>query len=571
MKKDEKVQTRLRYLGLIILVICILFVSDKTVIKAEEADMVIKTVDELNAFAESVNAGNDYEGKIIKLGADIKYDGTTINNFTPIGNGEGWFSGTFDGAGYTISGIIVEGERFTGLFGRVEGEVTIKNVILDNCKFSGMGFVGGICGYVGPRYDTEIVNCVNKNGRVELVGDWGGTIGGIVGYCDGIKIKNCYTSGKISVIADGSSWIDVAGIANFAEEICNSYNEAAIDVKLYGVNKDNGAGVRIGGITSWGHTIENCYNTGKISVKGASGSIVGSVAGGVYETAINCYSSKDSYSKAFGYSDTSTKNCKLYSRSYMQTSEFRNLLNKNRETHKDWFGWEFRSGESKYPILEKVVRMNKCTIKVSTSDYAYNKKNIKPKVTVIYAGKKLKNGTDFKVTYSNNKYIGKAKIKIVGQRNYVGSVTKKFNIIAKKGTSFNVSGNKYTITSSSTVKFSGVTNSNTNNVVIPKTVCIGKKNFKVTEIADKALKGKRKVTMVTIGDNVKKIGKEAFSGCSKLSKITIKSTNLKSVGANALKGIKSTAKITVPSKKYKAYKALLKNKGQSSKVKIVKL
>lgn len=45
---------------------------------------------------------------------------------------------------------------------------------------------------------------------------------------------------------------------------------------------------------------------------------------------------------------------------------------------------------------------------------------------------------------------------------------------------------------------------------------------------------------------------------------------MKSVEKNALKGIKATAKIKVPSKKLKAYKNLLKDKGQSSKVKITK-
>lgn len=44
----------------------------------------------------------------------------------------------------------------------------------------------------------------------------------------------------------------------------------------------------------------------------------------------------------------------------------------------------------------------------------------------------------------------------------------------------------------------------------------------------------------------------------------------KSVGKNAFKGIKANAKIKVPSKKLKAYKKILKNKGQGNKVKIVK-
>ena len=63
---------------------------------------------------------------------------------------------------------------------------------------------------------------------------------------------------------------------------------------------------------------------------------------------------------------------------------------------------------------------------------------------------------------------------------------------------------------------------------------------------------------------------DCFRGCSKLKSINIKSKKLKTVGKNAFKSIKSSAKIKVPSSKLKNYKKLLKNKGQSKKVKITK-
>lgn len=141
---------------------------------------------------------------------------------------------------------------------------------------------------------------------------------------------------------------------------------------------------------------------------------------------------------------------------------------------------------------------------------------------------------------------------IKGKR-YSGTVTKTFKITVEKGASYTVGAYKYKISSSSAVAFAGIKNTKTTKVVIPKTVKIGGKTFKITSIANKALSKQTKVTSVTIGANVTSIGKEAFRNCSKLSTITIKSTKLKSVGTNACKGIKATAKIKVPSKKRKHY------------------
>ena len=66
------------------------------------------------------------------------------------------------------------------------------------------------------------------------------------------------------------------------------------------------------------------------------------------------------------------------------------------------------------------------------------------------------------------------------------------------------------------------------------------------------------------------IKSKAFYGEKKLKKITIKSTTLKTVGKNAFKGINKKAKIKVPASKLKAYKKLLKKKGQKKTVKITK-
>ena len=106
--------------------------------------------------------------------------------------------------------------------------------------------------------------------------------------------------------------------------------------------------------------------------------------------------------------------------------------------------------------------------------------------------------------------------------------------------------------------------------VIPATIKSGNYTFKVTSIANKAFKGDKKLKKVVIGKNVQVIGKRAFEKAKNLRSITIKSVSLKKVGRSAFKGIHAKAKIKVPAKKLKAYKRLLKKKGQKSSVKIIK-
>ncbi|MDB8749568.1 Ig-like domain-containing protein [Ruminococcus bicirculans] len=62
------------------------------------------------------------------------------------------------------------------------------------------------------------------------------------------------------------------------------------------------------------------------------------------------------------------------------------------------------------------------------SNKSYTGKNITQSITVKYNGKTLKNGTDYTVSYSNNKNIGTAAVKIAGKGSYTGTITKTFKI-----------------------------------------------------------------------------------------------------------------------------------------------
>ncbi len=88
------------------------------------------------------------------------------------------------------------------------------------------------------------------------------------------------------------------------------------------------------------------------------------------------------------------------------------------------------------------------------------------------------------------------------------------------------------------------------------------KTYKVTEISADAFKNRKYLTKITIGKNVKKIGKNAFMGCKKLKTVKIKCQSLKKIGKNAFKNIKKTAVFKLYGKKKRktAIRKLLKKK-----------
>ena len=154
----------------------------------------------------------------------------------------------------------------------------------------------------------------------------------------------------------------------------------------------------------------------------------------------------------------------------------------------------------------------------------------------------------------------------------------------------------YRVTSltAATVEVAAQKNTALTKIVVPDTIILDKKTYKVTSVAASAFKNFKKATTATIGKNVETIGDGAFAGCAKLKKVTIKSTtltsvgrkafqkckalkniiikskSLKTVGKNAFKGIHKKAAIKVPAAKYKNYVKILSKKGQAKTVKIKK-
>lgn len=133
-------------------------------------------------------------------------------------------------------------------------------------------------------------------------------------------------------------------------------------------------------------------------------------------------------------------------------------------------------------------------------------------------------------------------------------------------------GNIYKVTSSrsssQTVAFIG--NKVKTSVIIPTTIKIKGATYKVTEISTNAFKNNRKLKKVVIGQNIVRIGKNAFYGCKKLTSITIKSSRLtlKNIGKNAFKNTSPKATVKVPKKQKALYNQILKKRGLNKKAKV---
>ncbi len=92
------------------------------------------------------------------------------------------------------------------------------------------------------------------------------------------------------------------------------------------------------------------------------------------------------------------------------------------------------------PEISMGSSSTKATKKISSleiddvSDYTYTGEARKPSVKIYDGDYKLVKGTDYTLTYKNNKEIGTASVTIKGKGKYTGSKTIKFDIVPKKPT-----------------------------------------------------------------------------------------------------------------------------------------
>ncbi|WP_408071584.1 phage tail tip lysozyme [Butyrivibrio sp. JL13D10] len=128
----------------------------------------------------------------------------------------------------------------------------------------------------------------------------------------------------------------------------------------------------------------------------------------------------------------------------------------------------------------------------------------------------------------------------------------------QKGKTYVTDAGVFKATGDFEVAFKGVADPEATSLSIPNKVKIGEITAKVTSINAKACKGNDNLTKVTIGTNVEKIGKNAFDGCSNLTKISIKSKKVSTFSKGCFKKISDDAVFYVKSSVKKNYTAKIK-------------
>ena len=216
---------------------------------------VIDTAEDLMAFAEAINAGNDYSGKTVILTADIDLTGET---WVPIGTAENAFAGTFDGNGKTISNLKIEAGDFTGLFGYVS-DATIKNVVLEDAQVSGGERVGALIGRITGDAVVSDCSVVGDSTVAGSDSNTGGLIGEIVN--GEVELTNLVNNAAVENTKSSNS--RAGGIVG---QVTTNANVTLIDCVNNGVVKTNNgyAGGIVSAYQSGTLTLDNCVNTGDL-------------------------------------------------------------------------------------------------------------------------------------------------------------------------------------------------------------------------------------------------------------------------------------------------------------------
>ena len=102
-------------------------------------------------------------------------------------------------------------------------------------------------------------------------------------------------------------------------------------------------------------------------------------------------------------------------------------------------------------------------------------------------------------------------------------------------------------------------------VVIPNTVALAGKTYRVVGVNKNAFKGLKNLTTVTIGKNVRNIGAKAFYGCKKLKNVKIQTKKCTFSGKSIWKKTSKKLVVKVPKSALKKMRKQLKKSGLKAK------
>lgn len=147
--------------------------------------LLINNIDDWKDFASSIAAGKDYNGKFVKLTADININSEPVGVYSETESARRPFSGTFDGDNHTITVSITDTENSgTALFRYIKN-ATIKKLNVAG-TIDGNMHAAALVGFAGGAA-TETGNIIDKC-KVSATVDGGTHIGGLLGHALDSKV-----------------------------------------------------------------------------------------------------------------------------------------------------------------------------------------------------------------------------------------------------------------------------------------------------------------------------------------------------------------------------------------------
>lgn len=253
-------------------------------------------------------------------------DGSTTKyyGFTPIGTSSTKFTGNFDGAGHTITGLTINRPTtdYVALFSYYAGTGTlaIYNVGLSAASIVGQGVVGALAGQntgsITNCYSTgDVTGSYNVGGLVgwnntstgaitgcysmTTVKGSGNNVGGLVGYNYSGTIKKSYSNSVVTATASTYDASCGGLVGRSIGTIENCYSAGTVTGTLTGTQTFIGG--LVGHNDFYSSTITNCYSTATVTGTTTSGSIyTGGLVGLNSGTIKNCYSTGAVKAKSSG-------------------------------------------------------------------------------------------------------------------------------------------------------------------------------------------------------------------------------------------------------------------------------
>ena len=265
----------------------------------DDGSYTVTSADGLMNVAELVNGGKTDINITLDKNIDL-----TGKDWTPIGtSAHNSYKGTFDGGGHTITGLtFTTNDENVGLFGHLNRDGTVKNVVMEGIQITSNQINGGsIGGVVGFSWGT-IENC-------SVSGSVSGTVyvGGVVGAQWGGSITGCSSSATVKGTVDVGGVVGQVNGTTITLTACYATGNVTLEI-------DPEKNISGGGLVGFngGSSLLACYATGNVTSTGSStGKVhIGGFLGDNYTTVTACYW-KNNHEQGIGYNKKSTEATKV--------------------------------------------------------------------------------------------------------------------------------------------------------------------------------------------------------------------------------------------------------------------